>query len=480
MQMDLPEDKIRAIVERVVNRVQTNERLHPAAAPPIMGAGDLGVFDDVDEAVNASEAAFRHFGDYSFEFRKRMITAIREACHPHVDLVSRMAVEETGLGRVDDKIAKNILAIDKTPGPEILEAKAVSGDLGLTINERAPFGVIASITPCTNPTETIINNTISILSGGNTVVYCPHPLAKRVCNYMVNVINQAIMQAGGPPNLLVSLRSPTIDMAQNLMTHKKVRLLVVTGGPDVVKKAMQSGKKVVGAGPGNPPVVVDETANLAQAGRDIVRGASLDNNIICLDEKELIVVDSVANQLKQEMLNNGAYEVKGWHLKQLEKLVLKENRGNRRHSVVNKDWVGKDAHKILEAIGVQVDPSVRLVIADVDETHPFVWSELLMPVLPMVRVANVDYAIALAKEAEHGFGHTAVMHSNSMDKLSKMARTINTSIFVKNGIAVAGIGYGGEGHTSFTIASPTGDGVTNAWTFTRDRRCTIVEAFRIV
>ena len=479
MQMEIPEDKIRAIVERVVSRIQTNDRLHPAAVP-VIGGGDLGVFEDVDEAVNASLAAFARFEEYSFEFRKQMITAIREACHPHVDLVSRMAVEETGLGRVEDKIAKNVLAIDKTPGPEILETKAISGDLGLTLNERAPFGVIASITPCTNPTETIINNSISILSGGNTVVYCPHPLAKRVCNYMVHVINQAIMSVGGPPNLVVSLRAPTIDMAQNLMLHKKVRLLVVTGGPDVVKKAMQSGKKVVGAGPGNPPVVVDETANLAQAGRDIVRGASLDNNIICLDEKECIVVESVADRLKAEMLNNGAYEVKGWHLKQLEKLVLKENRGPRNHSVVNKDWVGKDAHRILEAIGIQADPSIRLVICDVDENHPFLWSELLMPVLSVTRVANVDYAIALAKEAEHGFGHTAVMHSNSLDKLSKMARTINTSIFVKNGIAVAGIGYGGEGHTSFTIASPTGDGVTNAATFTRDRRCTIVESFRIV
>ncbi|MGV3523300.1 MAG: aldehyde dehydrogenase family protein [Candidatus Sericytochromatia bacterium] len=478
--MDLPEEKVRAIVERVVSRIQTQERLQPEAAAPVFSGGDLGIFEDVDEAVNASTQAFHHFGEYSFEFRKQMIAAIRAACHLHVDRVARMAVAESGLGRVEDKIAKNVLAIDKTPGPEILETKAVSGDLGLTINERAPFGVIASITPCTNPTETIINNTISILSGGNTVVYCPHPLARRVCNYMINVINQAIMQAGGPPNLVTSLREPTIDMAQNLMVHPKVRLLVVTGGPDVVKKAMQSGKKVVGAGPGNPPVLVDETADLAQAGRDIVRGASLDNNIICLDEKELLVVESVADRLKQEMLNNGAIEVKGWQLKQLEKLVLKDNRGSRRHSVVNKEWVGKDAHVILEAIGIQAEPSNRLIICETEEGHPFVWSELLMPVLAMVRVPNVDYGIALAKEAEHGFGHTAVMHSNNLEKLSKMARVINTSIFVKNGMAVAGIGFGGEGHTSYTIASPTGDGVTNAVTFTRDRRCAIVERFRIV
>lgn len=479
--MEIPEEKVRAIVERVVSRISTQERLGggTTAAPAFMSGGDLGIFDDVDEAVTAAQAAFQRFSDYSLDFRTQMIAAIRVACHQHVDLISRMAVEETLLGRYEDKIAKNVLAIDKTPGPEVLRTQAVSGDRGLVINERAPFGVIGSITPCTNPTETIINNAISMLSGGNTVVFCPHPLAKKVCTYIVSVINQAIMQAGGPPNLLVALRSPTIQTAQAVMTHRGIRLLVVTGGPDVVKKAMQSGKKVVGAGPGNPPVVVDETANISQAARDIVRGASLDNNIICLDEKELIVVESVADALKREMLNNGAYEVKGWHLKQLENLMIKENKGPRRHSVVNKDWVGKDAHKILEAIGIQADSSIRLIVAETDENHPFVWSELLAPVLPLVRVSNVDYAIQLAKEAEHGFGHTAVMHSNNLEKLSLMARTINTSIFVKNGMAVAGIGFGGEGHTSFTIASPTGDGVTNAWTFTRDRRCTIVDRFRI-
>lgn len=483
MQMELPEEKIRAIVERVVQRISTQERLSPEAstpAPVVFGGGDMGFFEEVDEAVQAAAIAFQHFQDYSFDFRKQMIAAIRQACHQQVDLISRMAVEETKLGRYEDKIQKNILAIDKTPGPEVLLTQAVSGDHGLTINERAPFGVIASITPCTNPTETIINNAISILSGGNTVVFCPHPLARRVCNHMVHVINQAIVQAGGPPNLVVSLRTPAIEMAQRLMQHKKVQLLVVTGGPDVVRKAMQSGKKVVAAGPGNPPVVVDETADLVQAGRDIVKGASLDNNIVCLDEKELIVVQAIADRLKQEMLNHGAYEVKGWHLKQLEKLLLQENRGPRRHSLVNKEWVGKDAHVILAAIGIQVDPSVRLVVVETDENHPFVWTELLTPVLPLVRVSNVDYAIKLAKEAEHGFGHTAVMHSNNLQKLSEMARIINTSIFVKNGPAVAGIGLGGEGHTSFTIASPTGDGVTNAWTFTRDRRCAIIERFRIV
>lgn len=484
--MEITEDKIKSIVERVVTRISEQDRLSsssssftPAPSYSVSGA-EIGIFESVDEAVEAATIAFNHFTEVSLDTRKKIIQAMRDAIRPHVETISKMAVEETKLGRFEDKIKKNNLAIDKTPGPECLESKSLSGDNGLTINERAPFGVVGSITPCTNPTETIINNGISILSGGNSVVFCPHPLAKRVCTYTINVLNQAIVSAGGPPNLMTALRSPTISMAQEVMVHKKVRLLVVTGGPAVVNQAMKSGKKVIGAGPGNPPVVVDETADLNKAAKDIVFGASLDNNIICVDEKEVFMVHSIADALKREMCNNGAYEVKGWQIKQLEKLLLKENKGPRRHSIVNKEWVGKDAHVILDAIGVKVDPSIRLVILDVDENHPFIWSELLTPVLAMARVRNVDQAIHLAKEAEHGFGHTASMHSNNLEKLSKMARMINTSIFVKNGPCVAGIGVGGEGHTSYTIASPTGDGVTNAWTFTRDRRCTIVDKFRIV
>ncbi|MBF0274875.1 MAG: aldehyde dehydrogenase EutE, partial [Nitrospinae bacterium] len=412
--------------------------------------------------------------------RKEIIEAIRKICLENVETLSRMAVEETGLGRFEDKIIKNKLVINETPGTEILRPISYTGDHGLTLIERAPYGVIGSITPCTNPTETIICNGIGMIAGGNTVVFNTHPTAKKVSVFVVDLINKAIMNAGGPQNVLTTVETPTIESANQLMKHPDIALLVVTGGPAVVKAAMNSGKKVIGAGPGNPPAVVDETADIPQAAKDIVSGASLDNNIICIVEKEVLAVDSICNQLKSEMVKNGAYELNSMQTKRLEKLLVQEPYSCTCHGVVNKNFVGKDAKVILKAIDVDVSDDIRLIITDVPFEHQFVQCELLMPVLPIVRVSDVDTAIDLAKKAEHGFRHTAVMHSRNIDKLSKMARLINTSIFVKNGPSYSGLGFTGEGYTSFTIASPTGEGITTAINFTRERRCTLKDRFRIV
>jgi acyl-CoA reductase-like NAD-dependent aldehyde dehydrogenase len=400
---------------------------------------------------------------------------MREATRQAAAQLARDAVTETGLGRVDDKVVKNLLCANKTPGLEILEPIAVSGDEGLVLTERAPFGVIGSITPSTNPTETIINNAISMVTGGNAVVFNVHPSAKEVSRGFVEKLNHAIVAAGGPENLVACLGEPTIESAQALMSHKGVRLICVTGGPAVVKAAMNSGKRAIAAGPGNPPVVVDETANLAEAGRDIVLGASLDNNIVCIVEKEIFAVDSVAEELKAQMLRHGAVEVRGSAaIARLEKLVVTAD------GHPSRDWVGKDAAKIARAAGIQCPEDARLLVAEVDAGHPFVQVELLMPVIGFVRVDDWQAGLAAALQAEHAFGHTAVMHSKNIDRLHEMARAINTSIFVKNAPSYAGLGQGGEGYTSFTIASPTGEGLTTARSFTRERRCTLHGHFRIV
>jgi acyl-CoA reductase-like NAD-dependent aldehyde dehydrogenase len=346
--------------------------------------------------------------------------------------------------------------------------------------EYAPFGVIGAITPTTNPTSTIICNTIGMVAAGNSVVFNVHPGAVECSMETVRLINQAIVSAGGPANLVTAVAQPTIASAGEVMTHPGINLLVVTGGPGVVKAAMQSGKRAVCAGPGNPPVVVDATADLARAARDIVYGAGYDNNIICVDEKEVFVVADVADELLSGMEKEGAYLASPAEVTRLEKVIFSEIRGPRTHSVINKEWVGKDAAAILAAVGITARPDTPLVVAEVPEDHPLVWSEQLMPVLPVVRVADVDRAISLACEAEHGFGHSAAMHSRDIDALSRMARIVNTSIFVKNGPIVAGLGAGGEGHTSFTIASPTGEGLTYPVSFSRRRRCVMVDHFRIV
>jgi acyl-CoA reductase-like NAD-dependent aldehyde dehydrogenase len=391
-----------------------------------------------------------------------------------------MAVRETGMGRVEDKIRKNLLVGERTPGVEFLETDALSGDHGLTIEEFAPWGVIGALTPSTNPSETVVNNGISMVAAGNAVVFGPHPSAEGTSCRCVELLNDAIASAGGPPNLLTALARPTIERAQSLMRHAGIRLLVVTGGGAVVQEAMRSGKRVIAAGPGNPPSVVDETADLVKAGRDLVLGASLDNNIICTDEKEVFVVDRVADELKRAMVAAGAVELDGAQIASLEKLVLSENRGPRKHSVVEKRFIGRNPAVILREIGVTVDDGVRIALCEVPPDHPFVWTELLMPILAVARVRDADDGIRWAVAAEHGFRHSASMHSRNIEKLSAMARAVNTSIFVKNGPNYAGLGFGGEGHTSFTIAGPTGEGLTSCRTFSRRRRCVLVDYFRIV
>lgn len=484
--MKLDQDQIADIVSRVVARLDNGaQAIAEAPKPPravSCGKTGVGLFDTMDEAVAAAKSSFISLNGMPLEGRRRLIDAMRERARAEVVSLAEEAALETGLGRVETKILKNTLAVDKTPGVEILQPIAYTGDNGLTIEERAPYGVIGSITPCTNPVATVISNAIGMVAGGNAVVFNAHPTAKDVTARIISVLNEAIMSAGGPACLLTAPRVPTIQSAQELMKHPDVRLLVVTGGPAVVAVAMNSGKKVIAAGPGNPPAVVDETANIPDAAKHIVDGASFDNNIVCVVEKEIICVDSVADSLKAEMKKHGAHELSPMQVRKVEKLVVKRPpEGPGDHGEINKEWVGKDAWKILRAIGHEdASEDIRLLFFEAERGHPLVVMEQLMPVIPLVRVKNVDEAIDLAIEVEHGFFHTAVMHSTNVDNLSKMARMVNTSIFIKNGPSIAGLGAGGEGYTSFTIASPTGEGLTTAVNFTRERRCTLKDRFRII
>ena len=426
-----------------------------------------GAFRDVESAVMAAEAAYFQFQDVPKAVRARIIDAIRSTLMDNLENLARMAREETGLGRFEDKLAKNKLAIEKTPGIEDIIPEAFSGDDGLTLQERLPFGVIGSITPCTNPTETIICNGIGMIAGGNTVAFNPHPSAKRISAYTVDLMNQAAMSQGAPANLFTTVSEPTIQSAQALMNHPNIRLLVVTGGPAVVNTAMKSGKRVIAAGPGNPPVVVDETADIDAAAKHIITSASTDNNIICVVEKEIIVVEKVADQLKRALVKHGGYEVGSHQTRRLEKLIIDKD------DHVEKRFVGKDVQVILGEIGIEVGAEKRLAFCETKGDHPFATKELLMPVLPFIRVPNIDAAIDLAHKLENGCHHTAVIHSKNIDNMHKMARRMNCSIFVKNGPALAGLALGGEGPTSFTIASPTGEGLTTARHFTRVLRCVL-------
>ncbi len=449
----------------------------PAPAPAV--AQGLGIFSTIDEAVSAAAAAQPLYVALKLDVRARIIAAMRKTMLENCDALAKAAHEETGFGRYEDKIVKNRLVTEKTPGLEDLAPIATTGDHGLTLVEPAPFGVIGAITPVTNPTSTIICNSIGMLAAGNSVVFNVHPFAKNCCMQTIALLNKAIMSAGGPPNVITGVANPTIESAQALMKHPSVRLVVVTGGSDVVKVAMQSGKRAICAGPGNPPVVVDETADIDKAARDIILGASTDNNIICTDEKEVIAVASIADRLIASMGNQGAVVIPRERVDELKKVIFEEIRGPRQKSKVNKSLIGKNASVILAKMGISAGDSVRLVVAEVGEDDPLLWTEQMMPVMGVCRVPDAGRAIDLAVAVESGNRHTAGMHSKNLDNLSRMAKACDCSIFVKNGRSQAGLGLDGEGYCSFTIASPTGEGLTGPRSFSRWRRCVLVDHFRI-
>lgn len=477
----MSEGQIREIARRVVESLGRSGA-PPTAAGAAAPAGALaeGVFADVDSAARAAAEAQRSLVAMTMSQRDKIVSRIRQVMLDHAEALAGEALAETGLGRLDDKTGKNRLVAEKTPGTEALYPTARSGDRGLSLFEPAPYGVIGVITPVTNPTSTIICNTIGMVAAGNGVVLNVHPSAKTVSIRTVNLINQAIREAGGPSNVVTTLAEPTIESAQELMKHPGIRLLVVTGGAAVVKVAMQSGKRAICAGPGNPPVVVDETADPDQAGRDIVRGASFDNNIVCVCEKEILAVDSVADALLKSIGRQGGVVLTGVQLRQIERVLFPHDRTPGRPAAVEKSLIGRDAGVILSKIGVNAGPQVRLAVVETDAQHPLVWTEQMLPVMPLVRVRSADEGIDLARRVEQGMRHTAVMHSKNLDHLSRMAKVMDCSIFVKNGPAVAGLGFGGEGYSSFSIASPTGEGLTGPRQFSRERRCVLVDHFRIV
>lgn len=478
--MDISSQEIEAIVRQVLAGMGPGSpgpapsRTPDSVLPAASSRGDRGVFEDVDDAVQAAWEAQRDWAShYKLEDRQRVVEAIRRCARSHVEEWSRKIVEETGMGRYEDKVEKHLATINKTPGPECLTTDAISGDTGLMLEEYAPFGVICSITPTTNPTETIINNTISMISGGNSVVFNVHPRAKQVCAECLQALHTAIVEAGGPENLITMTREPTMENVDKMAANPKIRLMAGTGGMGMVNALLRSGKKCIGAGAGNPPVIVDETADIELAGQKLYEGASFDNNILCFAEKEVFAVGSACAGLVHQLEKQGAYLLSPAQTEQLVKLCLQPD--PKEGWSANKKWVGQNASKILAAIGVQVPDTCRLAVCQVPADHPFVLAEQMMPVLPVVCSASFEQAVEQAVTAEHGNRHTASIFSKDVDHMTRFARAIETTIYVKNSATKAGVGIGGEGHCTMTIAGPTGEGITCAKSFCRRRRCVLAE-----
>ena len=461
--MQVSESLVQDIVQEVVAKLNMAE---PAAR-------SHGVFQDMNEAVAAAKASQAVIRRMSLDQREQIISNIRRKTHENAEILARMGVNETGMGNVGHKILKHHLVADKTPGTEDLKTTAWSGDRGLTLIEMGPFGVIGAITPCTNPSETVLCNSMGMIAAGNTVVFNPHPQAIRTSIFALNLINEASMDAGGPDNEACTVERPTLETSNIMMKHRDIPLIAATGGPGVVTAVLSSGKRGIGAGAGNPPAVVDETADVRKAAEDIVNGCTFDNNLPCIAEKEIVAVDSIADELMHYMISEqGCYLISGQEQERLTATVLTPKGLNRK-------CVGRDARTLLGMIGVTVPDNIRCIVFEGEKEHPLISEELMMPILGMVRARDIDDAIEKAVWLEHGNRHSAHIHSKNIDHITKYAREIDTAILVKNAPSYAALGFGGEGYCTFTIASRTGEGLTSTKTFTKSRRCVMADSLCI-
>ncbi len=462
--MAVNEQLVQEIVKDVLAKMQLTEQ-----APQSM----LGIFDDMNAAIEAAKTAQVAVHALSMDQREKIISNIRKKTKENAEILARMGVEETGMGNVGHKILKHHLVAEKTPGTEDITTVAWSGDRGLTLIEMGPFGVIGAITPCTNPSETILCNSIGMIAGGNTVVFNPHPAAIKTSIYAINLINEASLEAGGPANVACTVRKPTLETSNIMMKHKDIHLIAATGGPGVVTAVLSSGKRGIGAGAGNPPALVDTTADIRKAAEDIVNGCTFDNNLPCIAEKEVVAVDSIADELIHYMVSEqGCYYASKEEQEKLVATVLTPKGLNRK-------CVGRDAKTLLGMIGTQVGDDIRCIIFEGEKEHPLIAEELMMPILGIVRAKDFDDAVEKAVWLEHGNRHSAHIHSKNIDNITRYARAMDTAILVKNAPSYAALGFGGEGFCTFTIASRTGEGLTSAKSFTKQRRCVMSDSLCI-
>ena len=470
------EQAIRQVVEEVLAQLG---RKPLATAKSAKANGAWGVFKKVDDAVAAANDAFQKLREPPVADRVKIVEIVKTMCNTHAEEWGTMEMNETKIGRLDHKIEK-LKIVNLVPGVEWLRTDAKSGDHGLTITEYAPFGVIGAITPVTHSLPTLSGNIVNMVAAGNTVVFNPHPNGARVACEGVRRFNEAIYKATGLENVVTIIGEPTIESANELFNHRGARMLVVTGGPAVARAALASKKRAVVAGPGNPPVVVDDTACLENAAKSIIKGAAYDNNLLCIAEKEVFAVEKIFDKLLEQMDRAGAYRLNARQIEELSKLAFAPPEKAGGHAVLNRDLVGRDAAVLAEKIGVRVPAGTELLYGETDESNPFVGEEQMMPFVPFVRAKDVKHAIELAKEYEHSYGHTSLIHSRNVRTMSEMGKHMDTTLFIKNGPCMAGLGLGGEGYLSYSIATPTGEGVTNPLTFTRQRRCVMVDDLRVI
>ena len=483
----MDEKLIRSVVEDVLSRLQKQGGGSPQPAAPVPAVryaprgGRGGVFASADEACTAAAGAYEQLRKIGLAGRERIVQVVKTLCLDKAEEWGRIEFEETRIGRLEHKIEK-LQGIPRLPGTEWLSPHGMSGDHGITLEENCPFGVIGAVTPVTHSVPTLACNIVSMVAAGNTVVFNAHPKGARCAATAVRAFNEAIKREVGIENIATIVEEPTVESFNEICAHPAVRLICVTGGPGIVNAAMRSGKRAVCAGPGNPPVVVDESADLDQAARDIILGGAYDNNLLCIGEKEIFVVDKVYKPFLEAFRRAGAVSLNGAQMERLTEaaFTFTKDAGGCSHPAVNRDLVGADASVLGEHAGLKVSPKTELLFAETDADHLFVVEEQMMPMVPVVRARSIDEAIEMARVAEHGYKHSSIIHSLNVRSMTAMARALESTLFIKNGACIAGLGSGGEGYASFSVATTTGEGITTPATFTRKRRCVMVDNLAMV
>ncbi len=481
--VQLSEAAIRDVVTEVLSKIQAGTAT-PVSAPNIRSKpGRHGVFDSAADAAKAAQGGFEQLRQSGWAGRAKVVEIVKTMCFDNAERWGKIEFEETKIGRLDHKIGK-LHGIRNVLGTEFLVPHGMSGDAGITMEESAPWGVIGAITPVTHSIPTIAGNIVNMVAAGNAVVVNPHPGGAACAATAIHEFNEAIAAELGIRNLICTVEKPTLDSFNELCAAPEVALLCITGGPAVVDAAMKTGKRAICAGPGNPPVVVDDchALDFDKVARDIIFGGGFDNNLLCIGEKQIIAVgDSYAKTL-DALKRQGAVILTKAQAEAIKKEVfdIKDGGGGCSHAVLNRAYVGADPAKLAAIAGLSIDPKTEMLIAETEADDLFVVEEQMMPLLPIVRAGCFPDAVRIARESEHNYRHSAMVHSMNVANLTMMGREMDTTLYVKNGPCVAGLGMGGEGYISFSIATTTGEGITTPKTFTRFRRCTLVDQLNIV
>jgi aldehyde dehydrogenase len=490
--LQLDENALRTIVEDVMRSLGRSPIVSPAPAPSVSVGQDssppairrsgprFGVFDDVNAACAAAQVAFEQLRTKGIAGRAKVVEIVKGLCTEKAAEWGRLEFEETKIGRLEHKIEK-LQIVKLVPGVEWLKPNGMSGDHGITMEEHTPFGVVGAVLPVTHSVPTLSGNVINIVAAGNAVVFNPHPGGARCAAVAIRAYNEAIHAALGIENLVCTVEQPTLESFDALTKNEVIRLLCVTGGPAVVGAAMKSGKRAICAGPGNPPVLVDGTGCLKKAARDVLQGGAFDNNLLCIGEKQVFVLEQCFDKFVDGLKAAGAVPLNGSQLTRLTAAAFTTSKdaGGCSHAVLNRKMVGVDASVLAQHAGISAPANTPMLFAETDVDHAFVMEEQMMPMLPVVRVKSVEQGIEFARKSEHGYKHSAMIHSLNVDHMTQMARALDTTLFVKNGPCVAGLGLGGEGYLSYSVATTTGEGITTPETFTRTRRCVMVDNLRI-